>query len=685
MRAPRPGRPAVLFCLVVSLVAGLVAAGPASARSAAPAACASRASWVAGSTELCRGALIYRDYVYDDYGADTGEILTASTANLSPTAGDERYEAGEANTADLVRLTLRIAGSRLRVAGELNTLYRADSTVLAIAIDTDGDAATGGGTWGGLDVSSAGWDVFAAFDLGNPKTNMISGSIPVPAGSTWRVQAATAVASTGSVMNVAFRGVNEKARFNTGAAQLESPATVGAWFEDDQAAALAGGDISAFGYEVKVADLRRRVTRPAPPEGAGLHERVYTSRATLPPGEGIAEDGVPGRGNGNSEAPLGFEQAYHYLGKYQPYGIYLPHTPGPWGMQMVFHGTSANLTSLINQPGMQEEFGEKLDRVLVVPEVRGPDGYAADISELDVLEVMADVERTYRIDTSRVFSSGYSQGGYMAYRFSMLFPDRFAGTVSWVGFTGNAMNGMPEPVHSAATYTAGAVGNMIDFVGNVRWSPTIMLASGEDYLVHVTSTLAMNRAFAASESPYTWYLYPAGEHLTYALMDDFSQEASDTKDLRLVKNPPRVTFRTATFLDSPKYGIRHDRAYWVSQIRGRGDGFIDVDLTTHACGGSMPTFETGQFAGVATLPWVSDYRRVAGADTMHRDSMLTGTLSNVKSLRIDPQASCLGTNGFSYDVTTDGPGKVWMANDRVLSFAKAGHYVGRLNVFGPRR
>ena len=34
-----------------------------------------KTSWVAGTTELCDGTLIYRDYIYDDYGADVGLVF----------------------------------------------------------------------------------------------------------------------------------------------------------------------------------------------------------------------------------------------------------------------------------------------------------------------------------------------------------------------------------------------------------------------------------------------------------------------------------------------------------------------------------------------------------------------------------------------------------------------------------
>src|SRR5205085_2962274 len=131
---------------------------------------------------------------------------------------------------------------------------------------------------------------------------------------------------------------------------------IGSWFEDDQAAALQSGDISRFGYTVGVADLRDHTSRVTA-VGPGLHERVYTSAYTLSPGEGISDQGVPGRGNGGGKTKLGFEQSFAYLGRYQPYGIYIPPGRPPYGLQMYYHGTAANFTSQINQPDMQLRLG----------------------------------------------------------------------------------------------------------------------------------------------------------------------------------------------------------------------------------------------------------------------------------------------------------------------------------------
>ena len=120
-------------------------------------------SWWAGSTNVCNGAVVYRDYVNDDHGADElDDRLHDGTQNafgtLAHPAGDKRYAADRISVADLVDLTLTRSGNRIDVVAETAALYRPGDTVLVLAIDTDGNAATGGGAWGTLGVSSAGWD-----------------------------------------------------------------------------------------------------------------------------------------------------------------------------------------------------------------------------------------------------------------------------------------------------------------------------------------------------------------------------------------------------------------------------------------------------------------------------------------------------------------------------------------------
>jgi pimeloyl-ACP methyl ester carboxylesterase len=649
-----------LRVLVGSVLALLVAA-PAS--HAAKPKCLAPHSWVAGQSALCGGALVYGDYVGDDYGADSGEVMNQRIGNLSPGAGDQDYPAGDENTADLVRLTLRASNGRLVVSGLLNALFRADQTVLAVAIDTDDDQDTGGGEWKGLGISSRGWEELLVFRKGNARKNTVGGAVPLPKGKVWRVQAAVANAQTGKVMNVAFRleehagfGENPNANLNNSAA--------GSFFEDEQAKALRDGDVSRFGVRVRVGYMLRKVTRPARPR-TGFMERVYTSDHTLPPGEGMSYDGVPGRGGADYDPRLGFEQAFNFLGRYQPYGIYVPKQRGPHGIQFVFHGSGSNLTGLVGQAGMQDRFGEQLNRIVVTPEGRGTEGWGSDISERDLLDVLADVRASYPVDDERIFSGGYSQGGYVAYRMASLHPDVFAGLVDWVGFTGDGANGAPP---GSPSYTGGAIGNAVDFVKNLLNVPSVMLYAAGDELVHVWTAQAMNETFQGTDNVYRFYQHPAAEHLTFAGLDDWRKEAAYTKDLRRVRDPARVLFTTAPFLDAPQYGIRHDRAYWVSELRGRGGegDYATVDLTTAGCGGSLPVLERTPGAGDDPVPWTSDDQHAASHTPLARQPKLEGTLTNVASATIDARRACLAGAAVAYDLTSDGPARLKLSDGRTI-------------------
>jgi pimeloyl-ACP methyl ester carboxylesterase len=653
------------LAISVTLLAALAAAP---AEAATKKRCMRPYSWVAGTTTLCKGAVVHGDFVGDAWGADTGATWPEQTrlGSLSPSAGDQDYPAGQVATADLVRLTLRVSGRRLLVSGLLHALYKRDSTVLAVAIDTDANRETGGGKWGDLEVASAGWDKIAYFKRGNTRTNTISGSMPLPKGKRWRIQAAAAIAESGQVMNVAFRP-DDYPGWSQNTASSATDSSTGSFFEDQQAQALAEGDISQFGHTVRVRDMKRRRTR-RPTVKPGLHERVYTSRYTLPPGEGMDLEGVPGRGGAENDPKLGFEQKFNFLGRYQPYGIYIPKAKGRHGMQMVFHGSSSNLSALISQPGMQEVLGEGMNRILVTPEGRGTEGWGSDISERDLLDVMADVEKTYRVDRSRVFAGGYSQGGYVTYRMASLHPDRFAGAIDWVGFTGDGANGSPT---GGPSYTAGAIGNGVDLIKNLLNVPTVMLYAGADYLVHAWTAQAMDDAFAATDNLYRYYMHPAAEHLTFAATDDWRKEAEYTKDLRRVKNPPRVVFTTAPFLDAPRFGIRHDRAYWISDVRTAGGekDYGTVDLTTAGCGGNLPELERTSGSGEDPVPWTSDEQRAASMKALTAAPKLSGTLTGVKSLRIDAERACLTGKPVEYDIKTDKPVTLTLSDGRTRSLS----------------
>lgn len=688
---------AIGMVLATSLVVTACGGGGDSASPAAsvqPDAC-HRSSWVAGSSEFCQGALIYRDYVYDDHGADAGLIAGGPTllnlttrfgqrgnpvattpGILSPSAGDVTYPTGLANTADLVKLSLSIAGNELIADFELNTVFNAGDAIAALAIDTDNNASTGGGSWAPLQTGSRGWDVLKTVAVADPASNRLVLRMPVPGGSVWRVQAAVAQAN-GKVMNVAFRGIDEEA--GADGFQNQFLPGKGNYWEDKQAAALASGDISAFGETVAVADLRNGVTRTAPAP-TGFHQRVYTSKYSL--GEGVALAGVAGRDGDTT----GFcSQSFNFLGKYQPYGIYLPQAQAAKpGIQVVMHGCEANHASQINQPGFQQQFGEDRNRILVAPLGRGPYGFYSGLSERDVLDVIADTEATYAHDPDRMIASGYSMGGFGALHFATNYPDRFAGMVNWVGFTGslrnipntdspldmvlNALTDGLKPVLDVVGPINGSVAyeNVIHYLGNLRHVPSANLYSGADELVQVNQALALAQAFDRSDAAYRFYLHPVSEHLTFIALDDWKKESEASADWVRVKNPRQVTYRFDPRFDYPEYAVKHDRAYWLSQLTSRDGLEAELDLVANGCGGKAPTFADSQDAGPSPVPWLGLYRQVTGQETVPVAATLTGSLRNVASGVVDATAICAGSGALRYDITSDGAALLRLSTGQVI-------------------
>ncbi|MGH9036788.1 MAG: hypothetical protein ACRD0O_13575, partial [Acidimicrobiia bacterium] len=98
---------------------------------------------VSGAEAYRDGEYRYQDHLYDDYGADTGVDDPAGAAS----AGDLTYPTERSryldNAADLVEFRVSVGREAVAYRVTLNTLLAADSTILAVAFDTDRRAASG--------------------------------------------------------------------------------------------------------------------------------------------------------------------------------------------------------------------------------------------------------------------------------------------------------------------------------------------------------------------------------------------------------------------------------------------------------------------------------------------------------------------------------------------------------------
>ncbi|MGH7821803.1 MAG: hypothetical protein ACREQ9_18730, partial [Candidatus Binatia bacterium] len=284
-----------------------------------------------GTAQISAGEYVYQDHVWDDYGANTGQRPPNYSALASSGAvGDYRYPTDEArwgnDAADLFQVRFAADADTVWFLAWMNTLKETDTTVVAVAIDVDPGAATGGGEWPrGAGVATAGADyvvtlgggageiVELASGIATPLgvaadagENGIEAAIPralVP-GDRWRVwvaaglwdtaagewQAVPPNASTATEPGYGSSAVSSRI-FNVAFRWQES----GAYMEDAQAAALAAGDLSPFHADLDLALLAAGGESPYTLETGRFYAAIFESRFTIPPHhEGTSFQGVPG-------------------------------------------------------------------------------------------------------------------------------------------------------------------------------------------------------------------------------------------------------------------------------------------------------------------------------------------------------------------------------------------------------
>lgn len=118
-------------------------------------------------------------------------------------------------------------------------------------------------------------------------------------------------------------------------------------------------------------------------------------------------------------------------GSAQPYTLYLPErydARKKYGLIVTLHGFTGD------EYGQAWHLGKlhPEDFIVVAPFGRGDLNYCS-IGELDVLEVLDRVQRTYSVDPDRTYLTGTSMGGYGAWRIGQFFADRFAAIAPFCG------------------------------------------------------------------------------------------------------------------------------------------------------------------------------------------------------------------------------------------------------------
>lgn len=631
---------------------------------------------VSGTETYADGEYLYTDHLYDDYGSDTDgappDPRAARVGDLTYPTAAQRY-AG--NAADLVEFRVAPRPDAVAYRITLNALRQADTTIVAIAFDTDRDASTGAailprdpgapfpGTdevitvWGtGAEHSRLSGDATVTTRLAadadleaNQLTVVVPRTVSDPSGA-WRATIALGlydrvsggwlrpgqVATTEAPGGAGSADRSPTGIFNLGF-RFDEP-YLGANVPADtlQALALREHDPTRFAHDLNFDALAGGVRRTTVPE-TGTQVRIFASR--LDTGEGRDLATFPA-----------------YRGQLQPYSLTVPssYEPGaPAGFVLNLHSLGQQHWQYHGSEGL-DQLGTQRDAIVATPLARGPDGWYQHEAEYDVFEVWNDVERHFSLDPDRVAISGYSMGGYGTYRLATRYPDLFGKALTEVAPPGEGVWLPPAPPSGAGRGRwvpdrPGAPATLTNlWLENARNVPFLNVAASADQLVPLLGPRAQNlgapevgiRGFDQLGYRFRFLVLTTAEHVTLAALGyDLPQSVEFLGDARVDRAPPHVTFAAVPGADDPRLGLVADHAYWVCEVRlARVEPITAkgvVDAFSHGFGVGDPPSARGYGEGLRPVPYLEVNRTWGDRPEIPRENRLDVTLTNVASARLD--------------------------------------------------
>ena len=181
----------------------------------------------------------------------------------------------------------------------------------------------------------------------------------------------------------------------------------------------------------------------------------------------------------------------------QPYRLFIPESyDGAKATPLVvaLHGMGGDENSFFDSysNGLMKREAERKGFLVVCPKGRDTASMYLDSAEKDVLDVMADVQRTYRVDATRIYLMGHSMGGYGTWSIAMNHPDIFAALGPISG--GGSAAGMAKIRHIAAYVVHG----------------------DDDRTVNVSESRKMVEAGKKAGAAITYVEVPGGSHVSVA-------------------------------------------------------------------------------------------------------------------------------------------------------------------------
>jgi hypothetical protein len=560
-----------------------------------------------GAGRVAGGALFWTDFIYDDHGA-TG-LPIGDLKIQAPPRGTYVYPDGPAarNGADIFRVAIGLTGTHTWWRVDWNTLLGASIPIALFAFDT-GPGRSAPEHWpAGAGVRSAGIDMAlrvsgsgaALIDLTTQAATPVEHSVDMasrtflaqvprnllePTGS-WTVRLAAGLANAAgdgfadvpaehgalpgqpNVYNVAFRTHDQELpRLNF-------------WSDAAQAAALTSGDVSEFALSVPWDELAARETAPEPVI-PGPSTRWYVSSIEL--GQGVAADNIL------STKP-------QFLGRVQPYSVCLPstYTPGrKLPLTLLLHSLALGQNQFAAiDPRLLHEVCETRGSVVITPLARGPSTWYFDTGELDVWEVWARVAEQLGTDPNRTVISGYSMGGYAAYKLGLSYPQVFSQAVVLAGPPTcgvRLVHDVDIPADLDPNSPCAREGDTWKLLVNARWLPYVIAHGGVDELVPFPSAFEQSLELDRLGYRHRFTIYPAEDHIVFVLQDKFEDAVAHMGTGVRQADPGHITFVWYPQLVRDDLGIGPHQVWWLSgltadpAVTARRGAIAEVDARSYA-------------------------------------------------------------------------------------------------------
>ena len=207
-----------------------------------------------------------------------------------------------------------------------------------------------------------------------------------------------------------------------------------------------------------------------------------------------------------------FHRAYRsYVDKtLQPYRLFVPDGydgSKPTPLVVALHGMGGDENSMFDSYGKElPKDAAKYGFIVVAPKGRGPAAMYRGDAEQDVLDVMAEVERDYKVDKSRIYLMGHSMGGYGTWSTAIDHPELFAAL--------GPISGGGNPAGMA----------------KIKHIPQYVTHGDTDPTVNVNMSRTMVEAGKKLGAPITYVEVPGGSHSSVAqpafapMMEFFSKQ-----------------------------------------------------------------------------------------------------------------------------------------------------------------